>query len=446
MASDLLTIAASGARAARGALDVTAQNIANASSEGYVRRSVRMQEVSAAGGHLRMGDMSLSGARVAGVDRNVDMFRQTEVRRTNSDVTRAATELRGLQNIESAVEQAGVYQAVVDFEASLQQLASDPGDPSLRAAVLASADTMARKFNIAAESLDAAGEGVRFEAQAAVDDTNIISGELARVNLRLARAGEGSSDRASLLDQRDTLLERLSGTVNVSTSFGPDGAVTVTAGGSGGPTLVSGGSSATLAMSTAADGTVSFSVDGSPLALSGGSLAGSALALNQIADARSRLDVLAEDLADTVNTVQANGTNAAGNPGEPLFAGTGAGDLRVLTTNGAALATAPAGAPAGSLDASNLVALRQALETGGVAKNMSGLLFDISSQVAGRTITHDALGAIASSARISLEQQSGVDLDAEAANLMRFQQAFQASGRAMQVASDIFTTLVGIGR
>ena len=77
---------------------------------------------------------------------------------------------------------------------------------------------------------------------------------------------------------------------------------------------------------------------------------------------------------------------------------------------------------------------------------MNELLFDISSQVAGRTVTHEALGAIASSARISLEQQSGVDLDTEAANLMRFQQAFQASGRAMQVASDIFDTLIGIGR
>lgn len=46
MASDLLTIAASGASAARGALNITTQNIANASTEGYVRRSANMQEVS----------------------------------------------------------------------------------------------------------------------------------------------------------------------------------------------------------------------------------------------------------------------------------------------------------------------------------------------------------------------------------------------------------------
>ena len=234
MASDLLSIGASGARAARGALDVTAQNIANASSDGYIRRSVQMEEVSASGGQGRIGDVSLSGARIAGVRRNADMFRQAEVRRTNADVTRATTELGGLENIESAVEQAGVYPAVVEFEASLQQLASDPTDPSLRAAALAGADTLARKFNIAASSLDAVGTGLRFDAEAAVGHANTIVAELARVNLRLSRAGDGSSDRASLLDQRDSMLERLSGVADISTTFAVDGSVTVTTGGAAG--------------------------------------------------------------------------------------------------------------------------------------------------------------------------------------------------------------------
>ena len=122
MASDLLTIAASGAAAARGALNVTAQNIANASTEGYVRRTATMQEVSSSGGPFRANDMSLSGVRIGGIDRNVDPFRQAEVRRTNSYISRASAELGGLENIESAVENAGIYDAVVEFEASLQQL------------------------------------------------------------------------------------------------------------------------------------------------------------------------------------------------------------------------------------------------------------------------------------------------------------------------------------
>lgn len=441
MASDLLSIAASGARAARAALDVTAQNIANASSDGYVRRSARMSEVSAAGGQGRIGDISLSGARVSGIHRNADMFRQAEVRRTNSDLERANTELRGLENIEAAVEQSGIYDSIVEFEAALQQLSGDPGNPSLRAAVLAGADTLASKFNIAVDSLDAAGEGLRFDAAAAVEEANVIGEELARVNLRLSRAGEGSSDRASLLDQRDALLEKMSGIVDISTSFAPDGAVTVT---TGGATMVDGGQSAALTMTEAADGTVAFQLGGADIAPAGGSLAGAALALESATGVRARLDTLADEVAGTVNAAQANGVAFDGSPGQPIFAGAGAAGIRVVATQGSAIATAPAGAPAGSIDGSNLAALRQALGTADVAGTANGLLFDVSSAVSGRRVTRDALDAIASSARISLEQQAGVDLDTEAANLMRFQQAFQASGRAMQVASDIFDTVLGL--
>lgn len=445
MASDLLSIGASGAKAARSALDITAQNIANASSDGYVRRSARIEEVSAAGGQLRIGDISLSGARVAGVDRNADMFRQAEVRRTNGDATRAATELQGLENIESAVEQAGVYPSIVEFEASLQQLSTNPADPSLRAAVMAGADTLARKFNIASQSLDAVGDGLRFEADSSVKQANIFGAELARVNLRLSRAGDGSSDRASLLDQRDLLLEKLSGTMDIATSFATDGTVTVTAGNATATPFVVGGKAATLSMTAAADGTISFALDGAAVSFSRGSLAGDALALSQVAQVHGRLDTLADEIATTVNDAQTSGTALNGTAGQPIFGGSGASGLRLIATEGAALATAPAGAPAGSLNGANLASLRQALDSGGAAANMNAVLFDVSSMVAGRTVTRDALDAIASSARISLEQQAGVDLDTEAANLMRFQQAFQASGRAMQVASNIFDTLIGIG-
>ncbi len=75
---------------------------------------------------------------------------------------------------------------------------------------------------------------------------------------------------------------------------------------------------------------------------------------------------------------------------------------------------------------------------------MDALLFDVSATVRGRTITRDTLDAIAGNARIALAAQAGVDLDQEALNLVRFQQAFQASGRVMQVASDLFDTLLAI--
>ncbi|MFA7587228.1 MAG: flagellar basal body protein, partial [Novosphingobium sp.] len=361
MSSDLLSIARSGSQAARAALDVTAQNIANASSEGYVRRSARLTEVVGPSGLGRIGETSLSGVRLSGVVRNADMFRQAEVRRTGSDAARASAELTGLENVETAIEQANVFPAVVEFEAALQRLSADPVNPSLRAAVVEDARTMTRAFGIASSSLDAVGEGLRFEAGSDVDQVNVLAGELARVNTRLARTVEGSGDRAMLLDQRDNLLQNLSERVDVTTSFSADQTVEVRLGGAGGPALVSRGTASPLAMATGADGTIGFTVGGAAVTPGGGSLAGRAQALDQLADARDRLDLIAVTLVATVNGAQANGAALDGTPGQPMLSGTSAADMALTFDNGDLIATAPAGSDPGSRDAGNLTALRDAI-------------------------------------------------------------------------------------
>ncbi|AIT80653.1 flagellar hook-associated protein FlgK [Novosphingobium pentaromativorans] len=444
MAADLLSIAKSGAAAARTALDLTAQNIANASSEGYVRRTISVSELSANSVSSAPTAVNLAGVRVNGVVRNADVFRQAEVRRTGADAARASAEVQGLENIESSVEQTGVYDAIVAFEGSLQQLLSDPTDGSLRAAVLEQGRTLSETFNVASSSLDAVGKGLQFDAQDGVDEVNRLAGELARVNLRLSRASDQSSDQTTLLDQRDSLLEQMSKVANVNASYNPDKTVSVTIGGTAGQTLVSGGTTATLAMATAADGTISFTLDGAAASISSGALAGRSQALTQLADTRGQLDTLAAKIVDVVNTAQANGADLNGNAGQPLFSGTGAGDMAMIATNGSAIATAPAGSAANSRDPGNLTALRNDLATADPAGEMDTLLFTISSAVAGRTVTRDALESIASTAKVALQAQAGVDLDEEAVSLVRYQQAFQANGRVMQVASDIFDSILNI--
>jgi len=446
MASDLLSIGASGARAARGALEVTANNIANASTDGYVRRSVRIEEVSGGAIAGRGSEISASGSRVSEVRRNADAFRQAELRRTQADLERANVELSGLQNIESAVEQSGIFGSIVEFEAMLQQLSGDPTDSARRAAVLGEAETLASKFNITAGSLASVGEGLRFNALAEVDNMNIYASELSRVNLRLARSGIGSNDQAALLDQRDNLLERMSSFASITTTFSADGTVAVGVGPAPAASLVNGGTAGTMSAAIAADGTMSFAIDGNAVSPGSGSLAGASLALDDLAAMTIRLDSAAATIANTINSAQANGAALDGSAGQPMFSGTTAADLRVVMSNGAGIATAPAGSPANERNQQNLTEMRQALSVANPADAVNSILFDVSSKVAGRTVTQSALETIASSARIALEEQSGVDLDNEAANLIRYQQAFQASGRAMQVASDIFDTLMGIGR
>jgi flagellar hook-associated protein 1 len=41
---------------------------------------------------------------------------------------------------------------------------------------------------------------------------------------------------------------------------------------------------------------------------------------------------------------------------------------------------------------------------------------------------------------------SGVNLDEEAANLLRYQQNYQAAGKMIQIASSLFQTVLDLGR
>lgn len=444
MASDLFSIGLSGLRASRAALDLTAQNISNAGTEGYVRRSLRVSEVSSSGTWLAPTDLTLSGVRIDGVTRNADLFRQAEVRRTGSDSARAAEELSGFENIEAALDQSGLFPAMTAFESALQRLESNPVDPALRAGALEDARTLARSFNLASGSLDTLGEGLRFAASAGTQDVNTYAAELARVNLQLTRASAGSSDQTMLLDRRDTLLQQIATQVGISTSYGPDQSVTVRIGGSSGPVLVTAGTTQPFAMTTAADGTIGFTLAGGAVTLGSGKLAGQAQGLVGVRDRKAELDLIADNLVTAANAAQANGVALDGSAGQPLFSGSGAGAITLALTSGAGLATAPAGAGAGSRDPANLAALRNALGGAQITDRIDGLMFGAASAAAARRTTADALDSIAGAARIALAEQAGVSLDDEAANLVRFQQAFQASGRVIQVASDLFDTLLAI--
>lgn len=444
MSSDLLSIGRSGAKAARIALDVTAQNIANASTDGYVRRSASLSEVASTGYFGTSRDVSLSGVRVSQIQRNADAFRQSEVRRTGADTARADAEVSGLQNIEAAIEQSNAYSSVTDFMSALQQLKQNPTDTSLRASVLESARNMTGTFQIASQELDAVGNGLQFTANQGVTEVNRMAAELARTNLRLTRAADASSDQTTLLDQRDNLLQQISQYGDVATTFATDGSVQVRLGGSGGALLVDGGTATKLTATTASNGTMSFALGSAAVTLSGGSLAGQQQALSKLAQIHGDLDTLAGKIVTTVNTANAAGSDLDGNPGAAIFSGTTAASFTLVAANGRKIATAASGAAAGSRDTTNLDSLQSALNADDPAVAMDDIIFDISATVNGRKITRDALKTISDSAKTALAAQSGVDLDTEAVNLVRYQQAFQASGRVMQVATTLFDTLLNI--
>ncbi len=92
-----------------------------------------------------------------------------------------------------------------------------------------------------------------------------------------------------------------------------------------------------------------------------------------------------------------------------------------------------------------------ALDRAGIfpgGKTLSGAYIDhtndmgnVSTQSA---IARDALAVVRDQAEENRDKVSGVNLDEEAANLIRFQQAYQASAKVMQVASQLFDAMIAL--
>ena len=97
-----------------------------------------------------------------------------------------------------------------------------------------------------------------------------------------------------------------------------------------------------------------------------------------------------------------------------------------------------------------LGALQTANTLNGGTTTYQGAYSQIVSEIGNKTreleVTSSAAGRLLSEANLSLQSESGVNLDEEATNLLRYQQAYQAAGKVMQIASEMFDVLLSLGR
>jgi flagellar hook-associated protein 1 FlgK len=120
--------------------------------------------------------------------------------------------------------------------------------------------------------------------------------------------------------------------------------------------------------------------------------------------------------------------------------------LRVTMTgtpvDGDSFAVATTGA--GSRDNSNLALVAGGRAAGGFETAVTSLTTANASTIAAKRSVAEAQGAIREGAITARDTLSGVNLDNEAVELLRFQQAYQASSRVIQVAREIFQTIIDI--
>jgi len=448
--SDLLSIGRSGVMAYQGALATVGENVTNADTAGYGKRSVVLKEAGSVAGSYTLNRTSsaFGGVQASQVSRVWDQYQAANVWSSTSDSSGASTRLQFLKAAEGTLDDSdnGLGTKLSAIFTSATQLAASPSDTSLRQTMLSAIGDAATTINQTDAALATVAGTAKTQATTLVDQTNSTLAALAKLNVALHTASPGTASRAQLEDQRDNLVGTLSNALALNVTLDADGAVSVKLGDYAGPTLLSSGDSnpAYLAMTTASDGRIALTVtrdsQTSAATPTGGALAGLIDASATIAGRRQQLSGIAAKLTTQINSWQAQGKTTAGTAGLPLLTGTTAATIALATTDPTAIAAGSTSAT----DNGNLLALSSLRGTGGVENDWSGMVTSHALAVSTAQTESDAAAARQSSAQSALDETTGISLDSEAAELLRYQQAYTASTKVIQAARQMLQDILAL--
>ena len=439
----------SGLRAAQVGVDVTANNVANASTTGYTRQRV---ELSARQPYQSPVGPVGTGVEVDDVVRLRDTFLDTRVRLATADAAAQDTQATVLSRLETVLGEPddGVTTQLNELWAALEDWTLDPTSTANRGLVLDRLSNVAGRFREVAtgaeqlltESRTARGE-LLAGAQQALQ-------EIADINRQVANAAEDTVSN-ELLDHRDLLADEVASLLGATSTLQPDGSMTVQVAGTD---LVAGPTAATL------------SVDGDDIEIDGtatppGSFGGEVGGLQQVIrgdlpEVITALDDVAAQLADSLNAQNAAGFAADGTAGGPLLtytAGAAASTLELASTDPATLA-ARGGATSGAYDATNAIAMAD-LRTSTTARTdgetheaaLRAVVVDVGARVAGAERGAAAASEIAITAEVHRTTAHGDSIDEEMVALVQYQRALEANSRVMTAADDMLDTVVNrLGR
>lgn len=440
--SDLLNIGRSGVVAYRAALSTVGENVSNAETEGYTRRTVALGEsaVSTSNNYIYRSSAVFGGVEVGGVQRVFDNYRSSYARFANSEAARADVKATWLATAEAALDDSDVGLGVkmASVFTSAEALSADVSSDTNRQQVLTTLTDAAYQFNTTASKLQSAAEGVATAAQNTIDKLNGDLQTLAQINAAMRRAETGSAGKALLMDQRDALLKNISGAIGIDVKLQDDGRADVTLQGDASVHLVDAAktSPSYVGMIQASDGRLSLMASGYGAAVTmspqSGSLAGLADVSNSIAARRQSLDAIAANFANVINTWNQAGIDRDGNAGAALISGTTAATLAVSTTDLSKIAAASTGGVANG----NALALKNYRNSAGPEAAWSLLVSNHAQSVAAAKAEQSATASQKDGAFLQLDEVTGVDLDVEAAQLLRFQQAYNGSARIIQIARE----------
>ncbi len=449
-----LSIGVRALMAQQAALETTTSNIANVNTEGYVRRRPLLdeQEPVTYASSLQLG----TGVEFSGTQSIRDRVLELQIVRATSDLESESAFASSLQPIENQFNNnaGGISGAMNEFFNSLTALTSTPQEMPARQRVLSAAEDLASSFRDTSDALVQSRQQIDLSVVATVDQINELSRRIAELNGNVSKCEMLGKDTGAYEDRRTELLKSMASLVGISVAQGDDG-ITVTTG--NGTPLVVGIHSYSLSTTVGGASALHQVQDASgdiTTTLAGGRLGGLLRARDAaLPELQSKLDSLAYNVANAINDAHKLGTDLTGASGQELFAvptdeAGAAAQLKVALTDPSQIAASSDGQPGSSGNVHNLLAVSSSPSVAGQTPldAYSSIVFRVGSVISSAQDEADAAEVSLNLLQDQRGALSGVSLDEEAANLIRYQRAYQAAARVISVIDDLTETAINLGR
>ncbi|MCA9733251.1 MAG: flagellar hook-associated protein FlgK [Deferribacteres bacterium] len=436
------------------AQNVVGNNIANVNTPGYSRQRVRL----APGATVQSPyGMLGSGVNIEGIERMRDNFADQIYRDGSSDLTRWQTTDLILQRTDAAFtenDDSGIGAMIDRFFNSWYDLSNDPESTQSRVAVreagLSLTNTMNRMASFVRDQRIDANQQVEY----VVEQINDILTKIADLNTKIPGVKDLSITRSSeLVDQRDRLVDDLAKLVDIQVADGGKVGLNVYI---GSINMVSGGKALPIEMESSEVSGVpvtSLKIMGSvDLTVSSGELASLLDLRDEILPGYSNeLDRLAASLVDQVNTYHAVGYALDGSTGLNFF------DNQFKTAESLRLSSDilndVENIAAGAMDAvgDNTQALRIAelkdtpnIDGASVRDFYGRIINQIGEDGYLASVNVKNFEIIESQTSLQREAIMGVSLDEEMVEMIKYEQAYQASARMISTADSMIETLLSL--
>jgi flagellar hook-associated protein 1 len=221
--SDALSTALAGLQVTQASLSVTAANVANANTPGYILESSNQVETAA-------GNAGVS-VNAAGINRELDTLVQSQLRTESSGGAYADTLSQLYQQLQQVYGTPGSSNAVDttfnNFTTALQNLTTSPSSYSAQSGVLSAAQGVAQSLNAMSSSI----QDLRSQCEQGIADdvqqANTALQQIAHINQQLSTASPQDGTTATLEDTRDQAINQLAQLMDIRVATNSNNQVSV---------------------------------------------------------------------------------------------------------------------------------------------------------------------------------------------------------------------------